>query len=92
LGHPTEPSDSSSSSVSGEGVNTADFPVNNSRNDADSSEDIFTAQNEEVATLDENVFSEGDLDQNQLLLLRKWMLYLEMTLGILWICLKIERL
>ncbi|GJU91602.1 ribonuclease H-like domain-containing protein [Tanacetum coccineum] len=47
-----------------EGVNTAAFLVNNSGNDADSSEDIFSTQYEEVATLDENVFSEGNLDQN----------------------------
>ncbi|GKD81680.1 hypothetical protein Tco_1348519, partial [Tanacetum coccineum] len=53
-------SDSSSSFVPGKGVNTADFPVNNSENDADSSEDIFAAQNEEVSTLDENIFSKGN--------------------------------
>ncbi|GKE47867.1 ribonuclease H-like domain-containing protein [Tanacetum coccineum] len=41
-----------------------DFPVNNSKNDADSSEDIFAAQNKEVSTLDENIFSKGNLDQN----------------------------
>nr|GEW40028.1 retrovirus-related Pol polyprotein from transposon TNT 1-94 [Tanacetum cinerariifolium] len=43
---------------------TSKFLVNNSGNDADNSEDIFVAQNEEVATLDENVFPEGDLNQN----------------------------
>ncbi|GJX05344.1 ribonuclease H-like domain-containing protein [Tanacetum coccineum] len=41
-------SDSSSSSVSGSNVNTDDF----------------STQNEEVATLEENVLSEGNLDQN----------------------------
>ncbi|GKA48285.1 hypothetical protein Tco_0741243 [Tanacetum coccineum] len=51
-------------SVAGEVVNTIDFLVNNSGNDADSSEDIFAAQNEEVTTLDENVFSDSNLDQN----------------------------
>ncbi|GJR49659.1 ribonuclease H-like domain-containing protein [Tanacetum coccineum] len=43
----------------GEGVYTADFPINNFGNDANSSEDIFAAQNEEVATFDENVFSKA---------------------------------
>ncbi|GJV17424.1 ribonuclease H-like domain-containing protein, partial [Tanacetum coccineum] len=56
-------SDSSSSSVSGSNVNTADFPVD-SGNDADSSNDFVTTHNEEVATLKENVFSEGNLDKN----------------------------
>ncbi|GKE00584.1 hypothetical protein Tco_1388567, partial [Tanacetum coccineum] len=40
----------SSSFVSGEDANTADFPVN-SRNDADSSDNIFATQNKEVTTL-----------------------------------------
>nr|GEX86410.1 ribonuclease H-like domain-containing protein [Tanacetum cinerariifolium] len=48
-------SDSSSSSVSGSNINTTDFPVD-SRNDADSSGDLVVAHNEEVATLEENVF------------------------------------
>ncbi|GKF21461.1 hypothetical protein Tco_0070099, partial [Tanacetum coccineum] len=56
-------SDSSHSSVPGGDVNTADFP-NISGNDADSSEDIFAAQDEQVTTLEDNIFSEGDLDQN----------------------------
>ncbi|GKB00821.1 hypothetical protein Tco_0828865 [Tanacetum coccineum] len=56
-------SDSSHSSVSGESVNTANFPKN-SRNDADSSEDIFATQNEKVTTLEDNIFSKGNLDQN----------------------------
>ncbi|GJT48261.1 hypothetical protein Tco_0974418 [Tanacetum coccineum] len=49
-------SDSSSSFVSGGGVNTSDFPVNNSGNDSDSSDDIINTQNEEVTTLEENIF------------------------------------
>ncbi|GKE23048.1 ribonuclease H-like domain-containing protein, partial [Tanacetum coccineum] len=49
-------SDSSSSSVFGSNINTADFPVDYG-NDADSSDDL-------VATLEENVFSEDNLDQN----------------------------
>ncbi|GKA45185.1 hypothetical protein Tco_0737981 [Tanacetum coccineum] len=57
-------SDSSSSSVSGGGLNTADFPVNNSGNDADSGDDIIATQNEEVAILEENIFFEGNLEQN----------------------------
>ncbi|GKC62376.1 ribonuclease H-like domain-containing protein, partial [Tanacetum coccineum] len=56
-------SDSSSSSESGSNINIADFPVD-SGNDADSSNDFVATQNEEVATLEENVFSEGNLDQN----------------------------
>ncbi|GKA10245.1 putative RNA-directed DNA polymerase [Tanacetum coccineum] len=51
-------SDSNSSSESGNSVNTADFPVNNSGNDDDSSDNIVATQNEEVATLEENNFSE----------------------------------
>ncbi|GJS75100.1 ribonuclease H-like domain-containing protein [Tanacetum coccineum] len=56
-------SDSSHSYVPSGDVNTADFP-NNSRNDADSSDNIFAARDEQVTTLEENVFSEGNLDQN----------------------------
>ncbi|GKA48096.1 ribonuclease H-like domain-containing protein, partial [Tanacetum coccineum] len=56
-------SDSSSSSESGSNINTADFLVD-SGNDADSSNDFVATQNEEVATLEENIFSEGNLDQN----------------------------
>ncbi|GJW98934.1 ribonuclease H-like domain-containing protein [Tanacetum coccineum] len=56
-------SDSSSSSVSGSNVNTDDFPVD-SGNDADSSDGLVSTQNEEVAILEENVFSEDNLDQN----------------------------
>ncbi|GJV08421.1 ribonuclease H-like domain-containing protein [Tanacetum coccineum] len=51
-------SDSSHSSVPGGDVNTADFP-NNSGNDADSSEHIFAAQDEQVTTLEDNIFSEA---------------------------------
>ncbi|GKC90982.1 ribonuclease H-like domain-containing protein [Tanacetum coccineum] len=53
--------DSSSSSVSGSNHNTADFPVDNPKNDADSSDEFVAT---EVATLEENVFSKGNLDQN----------------------------
>ncbi|GJX83873.1 ribonuclease H-like domain-containing protein [Tanacetum coccineum] len=56
-------SDSSSSSMSGCNINSSDFPVD-SGNDADSSDDLVPTQNEEVATLEENIFSEGNLDQN----------------------------
>ncbi|GKC12446.1 ribonuclease H-like domain-containing protein [Tanacetum coccineum] len=56
-------SDSSSSFVSGSNINTADFLVNNSGNDADSSDDLVATQNEEVVTLEENIVSEGGLDQ-----------------------------
>ncbi|GJU90604.1 ribonuclease H-like domain-containing protein [Tanacetum coccineum] len=55
-------SDSSSSSVSRSNNNT-NFPVD-SGNDADSSDDFVATQNEVVAKLEENVFSEGNLDQN----------------------------
>ncbi|GJW24965.1 ribonuclease H-like domain-containing protein, partial [Tanacetum coccineum] len=54
---------SSNSSVSGRDANTVDFLVN-SGNDADSSNDIFTTQDEGATTLEENIFSEGNLDQN----------------------------
>ncbi|GJX73676.1 ribonuclease H-like domain-containing protein [Tanacetum coccineum] len=57
-------SDSSHSSVPSRGVDTTDLLSNNSRNDADSSDDIFATQDEQVTTLEDNVFSEGDLDQN----------------------------
>ncbi|GJU41593.1 ribonuclease H-like domain-containing protein [Tanacetum coccineum] len=42
---------------------TTDFLVD-SGNDADSSDKFVATQNEEAATLKENVFSEGNLDQN----------------------------
>ncbi|GKB57499.1 ribonuclease H-like domain-containing protein [Tanacetum coccineum] len=51
-------SDSSYSSVPGGDVNTADFP-NNSGDDADSSEHIFAVQDEQVTTLEDNIFSEA---------------------------------
>ncbi|GKC19958.1 ribonuclease H-like domain-containing protein [Tanacetum coccineum] len=57
-------SDSSSSSVFGSNVNTANFPVDNPGNDADSSDNFVATQNEEVATLEEKIFSKGILDQN----------------------------
>ncbi|GKD74910.1 hypothetical protein Tco_1333192, partial [Tanacetum coccineum] len=53
----------SSSSVFDKDANTADFPVN-SGNDADSSDNFFATQNEEVSTLEENIFSDGNLDLN----------------------------
>ncbi|GKD88724.1 ribonuclease H-like domain-containing protein [Tanacetum coccineum] len=56
-------SDSSSSFLSGSNIHTANFPVD-SGNDADSSDGLVAIQNEEVATLEENVFSEGNLDKN----------------------------
>ncbi|GJW94532.1 ribonuclease H-like domain-containing protein [Tanacetum coccineum] len=49
---------SCSSFVSGSNINTADFLVD-SGNDDDSSDDLVATQNEEVATLEENVFSEA---------------------------------
>ncbi|GKA67015.1 ribonuclease H-like domain-containing protein [Tanacetum coccineum] len=60
---PTPTEDSSHTSVPGGDVNTADFP-NISGNDADRSEDVFAAQDEQVTTLEDNIFFEGDLDQN----------------------------
>ncbi|GJU89132.1 putative RNA-directed DNA polymerase [Tanacetum coccineum] len=56
-------SSSSSSSVPGEDAFTADFLVK-SGNDADSSDDIFATQDKEVTTLEENIFSKDNLDQN----------------------------
>nr|GEV44544.1 ribonuclease H-like domain-containing protein [Tanacetum cinerariifolium] len=48
-------SDSSNSSVSGSNINTADFPVDYG-NDVDSSDGLVATHNDEVATLEENVF------------------------------------
>ncbi|GKE47874.1 hypothetical protein Tco_1479132 [Tanacetum coccineum] len=52
-----------SSSESGEIFVTVDFPVN-SENDADSCDNNFATQDEGVTTLEENVFFEGNMDQN----------------------------
>ncbi|GJZ43745.1 ribonuclease H-like domain-containing protein [Tanacetum coccineum] len=60
---PSSVSASSSSSKSGGIFVTADFPVN-SRNDVDSSDNNFATQDEGVTTLEENVFSKGNMDQN----------------------------
>nr|GEY56796.1 uncharacterized mitochondrial protein AtMg00810-like [Tanacetum cinerariifolium] len=57
-------SDSSNSSVSGSNINIDDFPVDNYGNDTYRSDELVATQNEEVATLEENVVSEGNLDQN----------------------------
>nr|GEY92753.1 ribonuclease H-like domain-containing protein [Tanacetum cinerariifolium] len=54
----------SSSSISGSNHNTVDFPLDNPRNDADSIDEFVATQNEGVDILEENVFSEGNLDQN----------------------------
>ncbi|GJT16932.1 ribonuclease H-like domain-containing protein [Tanacetum coccineum] len=54
---------SSSSSESGGISVTADFS-DKSKNDADSSDNNFATQDEGVTTLEENVFSEGNMDQN----------------------------
>ncbi|GKB69440.1 ribonuclease H-like domain-containing protein [Tanacetum coccineum] len=56
-------SDSSHSSVPDGDVMTANLP-NNSRIDADSTEDIFAGQDELVTILEDNIFSKGNLDQN----------------------------
>ncbi|GJW11243.1 ribonuclease H-like domain-containing protein [Tanacetum coccineum] len=47
-----------------EGLYYYNNQVDNSRNDTDNSDDLVATQNEEVATLEENVVSEGNLDQN----------------------------
>ncbi|GKA38601.1 ribonuclease H-like domain-containing protein, partial [Tanacetum coccineum] len=57
-------SDSSYSFVPSENVNTFDFSSGNNENDAQSGDDTFPAQNEQVAKLEENVISEGNLNQN----------------------------
>ncbi|GJR81064.1 berberine/berberine-like protein [Tanacetum coccineum] len=57
-------SDSSHSSVPGGGVDTVVFLSNNSGNDADNSDDIFAAQDEQVTTHEDNIISEGGLDKN----------------------------
>nr|GEX61583.1 ribonuclease H-like domain-containing protein [Tanacetum cinerariifolium] len=53
-------SDSSSSSVSGSNINIADFQVDFEK-DVDSSDNLVATQNEEVATLEENVFSKDEV-------------------------------
>ncbi|GJU54138.1 ribonuclease H-like domain-containing protein [Tanacetum coccineum] len=64
-------SDSSSSSMSGSDMNTADFLVVNPENDAYSIDDIVATQNEEVATLEENIFSE-ELPKDKKAIGSKW--------------------
>ncbi|GJY31749.1 ribonuclease H-like domain-containing protein [Tanacetum coccineum] len=54
----------SSSSFESGGISfTANFLVN-SGNDADSSDNIFAAQDEGVTTLEDNIFSKGNVDHN----------------------------
>nr|GFB61302.1 ribonuclease H-like domain-containing protein [Tanacetum cinerariifolium] len=53
-------SDSSRSSVPAGDVDTADFPNDNSRNDAQSSDDFFAAQDERVTTLKKILFLKID--------------------------------
>ncbi|GJV99628.1 ribonuclease H-like domain-containing protein, partial [Tanacetum coccineum] len=55
--------DSDHSFLSGGGVDTVNFPSNNSGNDADSGDNIFAAQDEQVTTLKDNIISKDDLDQ-----------------------------
>ncbi|GKA41682.1 hypothetical protein Tco_0734342 [Tanacetum coccineum] len=57
-------SDSSHSFVFGEDVSTTDFSNDNSRNDAQSSDDVFVAHDEYVTTLEDNINSESNLNQN----------------------------
>ncbi|GKB58682.1 ribonuclease H-like domain-containing protein, partial [Tanacetum coccineum] len=49
--------------VPGGDVNTIDFPNDNSKNDAQSSDDIFSPQDEQVFTLEDNIVSEGNMNQ-----------------------------
>nr|GEV62606.1 ribonuclease H-like domain-containing protein [Tanacetum cinerariifolium] len=55
-------SDSSHSSMPGGDVNTSDFLNDNFENDAQSSDDIFAAQDEQVTTLEDNINSEGNIE------------------------------
>nr|GEU96066.1 ribonuclease H-like domain-containing protein [Tanacetum cinerariifolium] len=57
-------SDSSHSFVPGEGVNIDNFLSGNNGNDAQCTDDTFAAHNEQVTTLEDNIISEGNLDQN----------------------------
>ncbi|GKA48947.1 ribonuclease H-like domain-containing protein [Tanacetum coccineum] len=57
-------SDSSHSFVPCGDVNTTYFLSNNFENDADSSDDIFAAQDEQITTIEDNIMFEGNLDQN----------------------------
>ncbi|GJT70515.1 ribonuclease H-like domain-containing protein [Tanacetum coccineum] len=57
-------SDSSHSSVPGRDMNTVDFSDDTFGNDAQNTNDIFAAQDEQVTTLEENISFGGNLDQN----------------------------
>nr|GEY41472.1 ribonuclease H-like domain-containing protein [Tanacetum cinerariifolium] len=52
-------SDSSHSFVPGGNTNTVDFPDDNPGNDAQSSDDIFVAQDEQVTTIEDNIVFQG---------------------------------
>ncbi|GJY32532.1 ribonuclease H-like domain-containing protein [Tanacetum coccineum] len=57
-------SDSSHSHVLGRDINTVYFSDNISGNNSQNSDDIFAAHDERVTTLEDNINSEGNLDQN----------------------------
>ncbi|GKB53097.1 ribonuclease H-like domain-containing protein [Tanacetum coccineum] len=57
-------SDSSHSSVPGGDMNIVDFSEDNYENDAQNSDDIFATHDEHVTKVEENINSEGNLDQN----------------------------
>ncbi|GKB11074.1 ribonuclease H-like domain-containing protein [Tanacetum coccineum] len=57
-------SDSSHSSVLGEGVNIDNFLSGNNGNDAQCSDDTFAVHNEQVTTFEDNIVYEGNSDQN----------------------------
>ncbi|GJW49658.1 ribonuclease H-like domain-containing protein [Tanacetum coccineum] len=73
-------SDSSHSSVPGGGMDTADFPSNNSGNDANSSDDIFAAQDEQTDAMNNEMdalfrndtWNIVDLPKDRLAIISKW--------------------
>ncbi|GKB01912.1 ribonuclease H-like domain-containing protein [Tanacetum coccineum] len=60
----TSNSDSSHSPVPNRDMNTIDFSDNISGNDAQNNDNIFAAHDEQVTTLEDNINSKGNLDQN----------------------------
>ncbi|GKE13772.1 ribonuclease H-like domain-containing protein [Tanacetum coccineum] len=85
-------SDSSHSHVPCRDMNTMNFSDNIYGNDAQNNDDIFAAQDEQVTTLEDNINSKSNLDQNPNVSDQvRWMPYLAITHGILLIFLRIRR-
>ncbi|GJV98255.1 ribonuclease H-like domain-containing protein, partial [Tanacetum coccineum] len=76
-------SDNSHSSMLGGGVDTADFPSNNSGNDTDNNDDIFTgAMNIEMdALLKNDIWDIVDLPKDRKAIRSKWIFKIKYTFG-----------